>query len=165
MVLPWSLEQEDVRWFGILRSRIQLPHRVFTKLLWRRACSSDAESKKLAKYSELIQNHVFVPFAVETLGAWGASAWSLSSEIGARLSRKTGDPRATAFLRQNIDVAIQRGNAASILGTLHWRFCYFLDCFYNRRFMRASHYYFAIRIFFRLLTFIGLHNVGILRLS
>ena len=25
--------------------------------------------------------------------------------------------------------------------------------------MRASHYYFAIRIFFRLLTFIGLHNI------
>ena len=29
----------------------------------------------------------------------------------------TGDLRATTFLRQRISVAIQRGNAASVLGT------------------------------------------------
>ena len=116
-MIPWSRGRTLV-WDFTCPDTVA-PSRVHQTSLATGVAASDAESKKLAKYSELIQNHVFVPFAVETLGAWGASAWSLSSEIGARLSRKTGDPRATAFLRQNIDVAIQRGNAASILGTLH----------------------------------------------
>ena len=91
---------------------------------------------------------------------YGASAWSLSSEIGARLSRKTGDPRATAFLRQNIDVAIQPGNAASIWAPFIDASATFLTVFIIVD-LCVRHYYFAIRIFFRLLTFIGLHNVYI----
>ena len=116
-MIPWSRGRTLV-WDFTCPDTVA-PSRVHQTSLATGVAASDAESKKSAKYSELKRNHIFVPFAVETLGAWGASAWSLSSEIGARLSRKTGDPRATAFLRQNIDVAIQRGNAASILGTLH----------------------------------------------
>jgi len=42
----------------------------------------------------------------------------LVSELGGRLAALTGDSRSLAFLRQRIGIAIQRGNAAAIRGTL-----------------------------------------------
>jgi len=62
--------------------------------------------------------HDFCPFVVETLGVWGPEAASLVSELGRRIAVITGEPRSASFLRQRIDVALQRGNAASIMGTL-----------------------------------------------
>ena len=53
------------------------------------------------------------------MGAWGKEAQGLVSELGGRLATLTGDPRSLAFLRQRIGMAIQRGNAAAIRGTLH----------------------------------------------
>ena len=80
--------------------------------------ASEAEARKVAKYSELSVVHTFVPIAVETFGAWGPEAISFITELGRRIAAVTGEPRSTAFLRQRIDVALQRGNAASVLGTL-----------------------------------------------
>ena len=77
-----------------------------------------AESKKRTKYAELSVANSFVPFAIETLGVWGNDAYALSSEIGSRIAAITGEPRSTAFFRQRLDIAVQRGNAAAILGTL-----------------------------------------------
>jgi hypothetical protein len=78
----------------------------------------EAETKKRTKYSALTVAHTFVPFAIETLGTWGPDALALSAEIGSRVAIVTGEPRATAFFRQRMDIAVQRGNAAAILGTL-----------------------------------------------
>jgi len=80
--------------------------------------ASEAEARKSAKYSELSVAYSFVPIAVETFGAWGPEAMAFISELGRRIVVATGDPRSTAFLRQRIDVALQRGNAASVMGTL-----------------------------------------------
>jgi len=80
-----------------------------------------AEGKKREKYSELITSgpYIFVPIAIETMGAWGPEAQEICREIGGRITRSTGDVRSTAFLRQRLDVAIQKGNAAAVLGTMH----------------------------------------------
>jgi len=43
---------------------------------------------------------------------------ALISELGRRIVVATGDPRSTAFLRQRINDSLQRGNAASVMGTL-----------------------------------------------
>jgi hypothetical protein len=80
--------------------------------------AAEAEKKKSAKYLSLISRFLFVPFAVETLGAWGEEAKSFAAQLGRRLNARTQEPRATAFLIQRISLAIQRGNAASILGSL-----------------------------------------------
>jgi len=37
-------------------------------------------------------------------------------QIGRRIADLTGDPRSASFLDQQIDVALQKGNAASIFG-------------------------------------------------
>jgi hypothetical protein len=78
----------------------------------------EAEEKKRAKYASLSPTFCFVPVAVETLGALGDGADELMHDLGRRISEVTGERRATEFLLQRLSVAIQRGNAASVLGTV-----------------------------------------------
>ncbi|KAJ4448474.1 hypothetical protein ANN_10490 [Periplaneta americana] len=90
------------------------------QLGFRRAASA-AEldvKNKVNKYAHLLDNYIFVPFAVETFGPWSHDAEVLVSQIGQILISITGDPRCTTYLRQRLSVAIQRGNAMSVLGTL-----------------------------------------------
>jgi len=82
------------------------------------SAAAEAETHKNIKYAELSRTYAFVPVAVETFGAWGADALSLTSDLGARMSVISGEPRSTAFLRQRLDIAIQRGNAVAVRGTL-----------------------------------------------
>ena len=58
-----------------------------------------------------------VPIAVETFGAWGPEGAKLISSIGEKIKTLTGEKRSTFFLFQSISMAVQCGNAASILGT------------------------------------------------
>jgi hypothetical protein len=69
-------------------------------------------------YSNLPNQYIFCPFAVETLGTFGDEALQLVSELGGRLRNTTGDAREKTWLIQRISVAIQRGNAASVLATI-----------------------------------------------
>lgn len=84
------------------------------------SAAAGAETRKVSKYRAIMASgdYIFTPVAIETLGTWGQEANSLCQEIGARLARETGDLRSTAFLRQRISLAVQRGNAASVLGTM-----------------------------------------------
>ena len=60
---------------------------------------------------------MFEPFGVETLEPWGPSAHLVFREISKRLVDASRDQRAGLFFGQRISIAIQRGNAASLLGT------------------------------------------------
>ena len=59
-----------------------------------------------------------MPVAVETMGAWGQSSLKFVQEIGDRITVASGDKQATYKLLQNLSLEVQRGNIASILGTL-----------------------------------------------
>lgn len=73
--------------------------------------------KKRKKYQTIIEkNYEFVAFAVETMGTWSVEAKNFN-KLGDRLVSETNDPRSKQFLMQNIGLAIQRGNAASVMGT------------------------------------------------
>ena len=78
----------------------------------------DSESKKHSKYAYLESTHHFVPLAVETLGALGPEASSLLKEIVRRISLARGEERAHVFLLQRVAMAVQRGNAASVLESM-----------------------------------------------
>ena len=82
------------------------------------AAAAAAAQTKTQKYAALSASHIFVPVAVETLGTWDAQGIDLIREIGRRTTLITKDPRETSFLLQRISVAVQRGNAASIAGSL-----------------------------------------------
>ena len=77
----------------------------------------DAEDRKRAKYTALCDQYCFVPLAVETLGALGEEAATFLRDIGRRVAVATGESRSTQFLFQRLSIAIQRGNAASVVGT------------------------------------------------
>ena len=76
------------------------------------------ESLKRKKYEELLDRFYFVPFSVETLGPLGVEAKQLIIKISQLIKGAGGDSRVKSFITQNIGLAVQRGNAASVLGTL-----------------------------------------------
>ena len=79
--------------------------------------SEKAEEKKTEKYSNLTDRYMFVPVGLETFGSWGTEASSLVRDIGRKLTQQTGEQRSTSYLIQRISIALQRGNARSIVGT------------------------------------------------
>ena len=82
------------------------------------SAAASAEHRKNMKYRGLKENFHFIAVGIETLGACGPEAKALLKEIGKRLTKSTGEPRSSSFLMQRVSVAVQRGNAASVLGTL-----------------------------------------------
>ena len=77
--------------------------------------ANNAEERKRRKYAALAEAHQFEPIAVETVGVYGESTGVIIRAIGRRLVEATGDPREANWFRQNLAIAIQRGNAFSIL--------------------------------------------------
>ncbi|KAI5735063.1 hypothetical protein M8J77_013628 [Diaphorina citri] len=82
-------------------------------VIWTRA-----SQKKTKKYKQIVEDYLFVPFLVETLGPWSEGTKKFTKDIGRRLIERSGDGRAAAFLTQRISLAIQRGNSAAAMGTL-----------------------------------------------
>ena len=82
------------------------------------AAAAKAEKRKYEVYSDMPKHYIFCPFAVETLGPLGEDALKLVRELGRRIHAESGDSRSTSFLFQRISLAIQRGNAASVFGTI-----------------------------------------------
>ena len=58
------------------------------------------------------------PVAMETLGSWGPSGLKFIQDIGDRIAQHNGDKRSASFLFQAISMAVQRGNIASIRGSV-----------------------------------------------
>ena len=79
--------------------------------------ASQAERNKYQKYALLCTSHHFMPIAIETSGVFGLEAASFFGELGRWIRAETGEPQSLQFLLQGIAVAVQRGNAAAVLGT------------------------------------------------
>ena len=77
-----------------------------------------AEGEKVKKYSNLDQGYFFQPVALENTGAVGPDSMSFLKELGHRIRKVTGEPQSFVFLTQRLSVAVQTGNAVSVLGTL-----------------------------------------------
>ena len=60
----------------------------------------------------------FQPIAVETCGTVGPDSHLFLKELGRRLRMATGEPKSYAFLLQRLSVAIQTGNATSVMGSI-----------------------------------------------
>ena len=77
-----------------------------------------AEEKKSEKFAHLSSHYHFVPFAIETLGTFGPAATALIKELSFKGRRESGEDRFGSFLVQRLSIAMQRGNASSVLGTI-----------------------------------------------
>lgn len=80
--------------------------------------AKQAESKKIRHYNDLANQFIFIPIATETSGVIGKIGLKLIKKIGSKIAEITNEKRATSYLIQRISVAIQKGNAASIMGTI-----------------------------------------------
>ena len=69
------------------------------------------------KYEALSRAHHFVSVAIETTGVFGPKAKSFIKELTNRVKSETKEEKARPFPIQQLSVAIQRGNAAAVLGT------------------------------------------------
>ena len=86
--------------------------------VWPRAATEKAEKSKLLKYQEIRKDYHMIPIAVETFGAWGPEGAHFIKNLGKKIQSLSGEKRSTFYLLQSISMATQRGNAASILGTV-----------------------------------------------
>ena len=68
--------------------------------------------------SQLDSSHQFEPVAIETTGVIGERSRKFLVELGCRIRRVSGEVNSTAFLLQRLSIAVQRWNAASVLGTI-----------------------------------------------
>ena len=77
---------------------------------------SVAHTRKLDKSWEAChrQGIVFLPLAVESLGAWHPSAIAEVKKLGSALARHTGEEETTTTSRlfQRLSICLMRGNAA-----------------------------------------------------
>ena len=79
--------------------------------------ASKAENAKRSKYPDLVNRYRFEPIAIETSGVFGPTTRQIIQEIGKSISEKTGDKRETLWLKQRLNIAIQKGNALSIISS------------------------------------------------
>ena len=83
------------------------------------AVAEQAEARKSGQYRHLTSKYHFAPVSCETSGTLGPETIHFLRGISRRLQLRTGEPLSYQFLIQRLSVAIQRGNAMSILGTLN----------------------------------------------
>ena len=76
-----------------------------------------AEELKAGKYAHLDQVYLFNPVAIDTSGALGPHTAAFLKDLGRRIHQETGEARSSSYLLQHLSVAVQRGNAAAVMGT------------------------------------------------
>ncbi len=81
------------------------------------AVTAAAEERKKRKYSNLDLCHSFIPVAIETTGDFGPEIMEFLRELDRRLQLVSADHNSCTNLIQRLSVAVQRGNAASVLGS------------------------------------------------
>lgn len=79
-----------------------------------RAIAMEEEEMMKVKYQDIAKAHYFVPVVIETSGAFGPAALELLTDISRKVRKVT---HSQGYLFQQVSVALQRGNAAAILGT------------------------------------------------
>lgn len=114
-LIPWANGQSLLWDFTCVDTLA--PSHLYSSLKISGSTAEFASRNKQHKYENLTTNYIFRAFAVETFGPWCKDAKDLVSDLGHRLLSITGDPRCVNFLRQRIGIAVQQGNAASILGS------------------------------------------------
>ena len=93
----------------------------FCQSHWQRAAAepggaaAHAEEDKAKKYAHLDSMYLFKPVALETDGTIGPKSRDFLRELGKIV---TGEARSCTFLLQRISIAIQVGNAASVIASL-----------------------------------------------
>ena len=77
--------------------------------------ATEAEYRKRSHYADLPSSVRFKPIAIETLGGIGRSSLAFLKEVALRIQEVTAEKLSFKYLKQRIDLTVQRGNAGCIL--------------------------------------------------
>jgi hypothetical protein len=81
------------------------------------AAAEAASILKRRKYAELEKEYIVEPLAFETHGSESATTAEFLKGLGGHITAATGDTRDRRYFYEQVSLAIQRGNALSLLGT------------------------------------------------
>ena len=87
------------------------------------AVAAKAESLKEEKYSDMFNMHEFVPIAMESPGVLGPHLLAFVKELGRNMWYQTGERKTAAYLIQCLSIAVQWGNAISVVEGLGIQRC------------------------------------------
>ena len=80
--------------------------------------ADQAEKRKSDKYSNMYPNmYLLAPVVIETLGVFGKQTLSFLKDLACHVRKVSGEVQSFTYLLQRLTVAVQRGNAVSVLGT------------------------------------------------
>ena len=82
------------------------------------AAAQKSAQAKMRKYQQFSREFQVVPLIFETHGPLNESAREFLKSLCKRMNEETGDPRAGLFFQQRLSLAVQRGNAISVLGSM-----------------------------------------------
>lgn len=115
-LVPWCYGKMLV-WDATIRDTLA-PSYIHSSSLQTGSVARRGATEKRNDYKKIIEdNYIFLPFACETLGPWCPEALDFVIKLGNLIKMATGEPRSKQYLRQRISLAIQRTNAARIMGT------------------------------------------------
>src|SRR6218665_2753217 len=83
------------------------------------AAAAIAEDRKMQKYHAFLQDPVFIPLALETMGPINTAGLNLISDLGRHLTLATGEQRETTYLLQRLSITMQRFNAVAFRGSFN----------------------------------------------
>ena len=78
--------------------------------------AENVEDRKAENYRRLPTSHSFTPIAFETMGAIGPRLMAFLMNLGRQIAMESGELKSTDILLQQLSVAVQRGNCASMRG-------------------------------------------------
>ena len=81
-------------------------------------CTENCIWIRLNNIYNLDQCHIFTPVAIETAGPFGPETFMFLRQLGCRLKQVTGEPKSISYLQQHLSIAMQRGNAAAVMGSM-----------------------------------------------
>ena len=67
--------------------------------------------------------YLFTPVVIETSGVFGKQTLSFLKDLACCVRRVSGEVKSFPYLLQCLAVAVQRGNAVSVLGTFASKDC------------------------------------------
>ena len=116
-LVPWERGQSLI-WDATVVDALA-PSRLSSGTASQFSAASEAENHKTSKYADLInRGYIFAPVAFEIQGGCGPQTLKFLKTLGRKLNKTTQEPKSSFYMKQRISIAIQVGNAASVLGTL-----------------------------------------------
>ena len=117
MVCPLFHGQVEGSWPRNPHAQTPLLHQTSDWQSW--CCRAEkAEQLKMLKYTHLDFSYKCVPIADDTNGVFEPQLLHFVKDLGCHLLSATKDPSSPQHFIERLSVAVQRDNAASVLGTI-----------------------------------------------